>query len=903
MSSLKFYPVFLDNIAASVQASHLRALFSRVGPVIDILIVSEHGFVNMESVRDAEAAIRVLNGTPLHDKQLHVDFSEELKQFFDDHREPFRITVDPRSGVTKCHHPRYPTSPLVKSPFYETIRGDVSHLANDSEAIENRLRRINAELQALDNHENHGGHHSDLRKERSRPRSRDGIRDREMSRLGRGSRKSPREGWRSRSPFSDRHRRSGDARRMERTPDNREKYEIFVGGLNNPLLEDELASLYTRFGKVLEVKCIKNFAFVNLLCEENEALAAVSMTNGVIEFGNKMNVNFKKGSKHDHLNEMTKACPSQSIQTQLTQQQISSEWPTQASEIKVEEPRPESLLPDPVQASSVPGPHKTRMSQPFDDYLFDLFVKSTRQNSESIVDWGQKNAHGSRGGGDDQYFDGYNIAQSSSSKFAATSDTAERPKVEETSTAPAPNISFSPPGTPAIASPTSGYHTPSLADLLSILASVQKPEKVTSNSTSPVTDPLSSEIPKAQRKIHVSGLNSRVSDFDLKDLFIQYGQINRVDSKGNYAFVLLFSTELAVVRCVCELDGRIFKGTKIRVSFMRGSYEDTQEFKDKYAEETRLFTSPEHKRMLGKTVNQPPKVKLSEIGEGLKNIDMSLNLAPVHSSFQGYQQPQQYPERLYQQTKTRNLFDISGTIHSIRSKIVILEFSNPSIGIITMAKMIPGQMYINGHTSLGLAIKPNKSHTWPKIVKDFMQIGKKIFMNLRRLSDKEMHEQKVGRSIHWVAPLVWGEGPRPREADQTVTENTMEARVEAGEVLRLCPGGGFLRTESGDIVVFSAGSVFMDQAKLADTDSLLSRTEIEVGDILAVHHVSVIYNKARDLVSRIPGLKSQMAASVSRLAMLVWPVTAEVDPWVHYTRPVSDTVRYYIIASCVRHIP
>ena len=239
MSALKFYPVFLDNIAASVHASDLRALFSRVGPVIDILIVSEHGFVNMESVRDAEAAIRVLNGTPLHDKQLHVDFSEELKQFFDDHREPFRTTVDPRSGVTKCHHPRYPTSPLVESPFYETIREDVSHLANDSEAIENRLRRINAELQALDNHERFGGHHSDLRQERSRLRSRDGIMDRETSRLGRRSRKSPREGWRSRSPFSDRHRRSGDSRRMERTPDNREKYEIFVGGLNNPMLEDE----------------------------------------------------------------------------------------------------------------------------------------------------------------------------------------------------------------------------------------------------------------------------------------------------------------------------------------------------------------------------------------------------------------------------------------------------------------------------------------------------------------------------------------------------------------------------------------------------------------------------------------------------------------------------------------
>ena len=41
MSALKFYPVFLDNIAPSVQASDLRALFSRVGLVIDVIIVEE----------------------------------------------------------------------------------------------------------------------------------------------------------------------------------------------------------------------------------------------------------------------------------------------------------------------------------------------------------------------------------------------------------------------------------------------------------------------------------------------------------------------------------------------------------------------------------------------------------------------------------------------------------------------------------------------------------------------------------------------------------------------------------------------------------------------------------------------------------------------------------------------
>ena len=374
---------------------------------------------------------------------------------------------------------------------------------------------------------------------------------------------------------------------------------------------------------------------------------------------------------------------------------------------------------------------------------------------------------------------------------------------------------------------------------MSILATIQKntgqqsssnPPTVTESGATEPQSPAVNEGPKAQRKIHVSGLNTRVNDFDLKDMFSQYGQINRVDTKGSYAFVLMFSTELAVVRAVCELDARIFKGTKMRVSFMRGSYEDSQEFKDRYAEQIKQLTSPEHKKTLGKSVNQPPRVKLSQIGEGLRNISMSLSLAPLQSGPPGHQQAQQ-SESLYQQTfpqtpgaPTDTLHDVPGTIHSIQSKIVILEFTNPSSGIITMAKMIPGQMYINGHTSLGLAIKSNASHTWPKMVRDFMQIGKRVMMDLRRLSDKEMHEQKdKERSIHWVSPLLWEEGRRPREAELTVTEDSMEARVEAGVITRLCPGGGLLRTRTGDTAVFSVADVFLDQARLADTECLLGR--------------------------------------------------------------------------------
>jgi hypothetical protein len=52
-------------------------------------------------------------------------------------------------------------------------------------------------------------------------------------------------------------------------------------------------------------------------------------------------------------------------------------------------------------------------------------------------------------------------------------------------------------------------------------------------------------------------------------------------------------------------------------------------------------------------------------------------------------------------------------------------------------------MYINGKQCLGFAIKSNTYHTWPQPVKEFMQIGKEVCMDLKRLSVKEMHDAKV----------------------------------------------------------------------------------------------------------------------------------------------------------------
>ncbi len=42
---------------------------------------------------------------------------------------------------------------------------------------------------------------------------------------------------------------------------------------------------------------------------------------------------------------------------------------------------------------------------------------------------------------------------------------------------------------------------------------------------------------KAIRRFRITGLSSRINDFDLKDLFSNYGTIGRIDSKITLAYV------------------------------------------------------------------------------------------------------------------------------------------------------------------------------------------------------------------------------------------------------------------------------------------------------------------------------------------------------------------------------
>ena len=145
--SLRFYPVYINHIAGSVNASDLRSLFSRFGTVIDVVIVDEYGFVNMATKEDAFLVIEELNGRGLHSSLLHVDFSEEMKAVLLGRGVPFRCTADPYTGVVGEQHPAYPAGDGIIQPVIpDTGYGS---LMDNKEFLDERLKMINAELEKL----------------------------------------------------------------------------------------------------------------------------------------------------------------------------------------------------------------------------------------------------------------------------------------------------------------------------------------------------------------------------------------------------------------------------------------------------------------------------------------------------------------------------------------------------------------------------------------------------------------------------------------------------------------------------------------------------------------------------------------------------------------------------------
>ena len=79
---MKIFPVYVGNIAKDASVSDLRAVFGRFGNVLEVTVISEHGFVTYDSVEEASEAVRSLDGFQMCGKTLEVDYSDEMKAYF-----------------------------------------------------------------------------------------------------------------------------------------------------------------------------------------------------------------------------------------------------------------------------------------------------------------------------------------------------------------------------------------------------------------------------------------------------------------------------------------------------------------------------------------------------------------------------------------------------------------------------------------------------------------------------------------------------------------------------------------------------------------------------------------------------------------------------------------------------
>ena len=75
------FPVFVDRIPKAAEVSDLRELFSRFGSIVDVTIISSHGFVNFNNSSDAVDAIGHLNGFRFLGEKLVVEASQELEDY------------------------------------------------------------------------------------------------------------------------------------------------------------------------------------------------------------------------------------------------------------------------------------------------------------------------------------------------------------------------------------------------------------------------------------------------------------------------------------------------------------------------------------------------------------------------------------------------------------------------------------------------------------------------------------------------------------------------------------------------------------------------------------------------------------------------------------------------------
>lgn len=392
---------------------------------------------------------------------------------------------------------------------------------------------------------------------------------------------------------------------------------------------------------------------------------------------------------------------------------------------------------------------------------------------------------------------------------------------------------------------------------------------------------------------------------DMKDIFSPFGEVNYCvgNADGQSATLELISNESKALKCIKEVNSITYKGSPLRVTFHNASLEDTEAYRKRFSLYFRNYPSDVKPCSIATTSatsstftsrnshNElpigvlPPSSSLGAFGATpdsstltsiIENVRASMGLAQhlKHDPGSASQKPVG-PLTPKLRSDPDYVSSVDAQIHSVHNKIVVISFFTGFS--FQYAKLVPGQMYVNGKKSLGYLIKNNNFHTWPHTIKAFLHQGAKLKMDARKLTPEEVEEVRnlTAENIEYYTPLVW-EDKKPSDEDTTISLINQKNKVMRGIVVRLFAKWGILRHSKMGDIFFSVSDFFESNKRLSQTDSLL--TKIALGDLLATQCHLVDYLEMTEYVREIP-LFTGTTGSLRYRASLVWNLTKDVDPY------------------------
>lgn len=417
---------------------------------------------------------------------------------------------------------------------------------------------------------------------------------------------------------------------------------------------------------------------------------------------------------------------------------------------------------------------------------------------------------------------------------------------------------------------------------------------------------------KARTLMIYSNSNSKTFEDDMKELFKGFGKVlaSRMRSiRGENVVLLDFhSSEKQAVRCVSSTNKLHYKGSRLYVKFETGSEEDEAEFREKYKYQLQdypaeMFKEPEttetEENINGPSSTSdvplgvlPPSSSLGGFGakpdmatlqEIIKNVKAVMGPASTLVK----DPPLQSASALSSTSKSdKTLFSVEGEIYSMHNRIVLIKFSHQ--GSMCLAKLVPGQMYLNGHVSLGYVIKNNTFHAWPQSVKDCLYQGAKIRFDATRMTEVQVAEtaEITNEKVLYNTTFVY-KHPRPDQSELLLCKKQDKTSIFKARVTTLFPKWGVLTNAKGQDIFFSATTYLSRSGPIAKDDSLLHH--LSLGDLLAVHCTFKDYLEMAEIARNYKGFSSG-TENLFFLANLAWPINSEIDPYFHLNRSSERTM-------------